>query len=456
MLGQLLSNATPPSAATAIITRDAEVTWEQLTELKSRQLEDLAHLAGQRVGVVMTRSAGCVSALAALDELRCEVFLLDEHLEAPNLQTMAGTFEFHSVIREIQEDARSVWSIDTLQPPQQDPSGRAAGGVTILTSGTTGKPKAARHTWETLARPVRRIESAADQRWALTYRPQLYAGLQVILQCLVNRGTLVMIPERAEPNEIVDMLVRHRVTCCSATPSYWRRLALFADRARFALAPLEQITLGGEVVDQPILDSLRDLFPNARITHIYATTELGRCFSVGDGQAGFPSQMLAKRDGGEVSLKVEEGELWIRSRNAMEGYDPHGETAPLDIGSEGWVPTGDLVEIVDDRVQFRGRKSDIINVGGNKVSPLAVERVIRGVTGVDDVRVFGQSSSIAGQLVAWRNRTLARNGFPRRAHGCDERLPRPTDSVSTTSNHHIRGSHRSNRRWQTGPLRPTG
>jgi acyl-CoA synthetase (AMP-forming)/AMP-acid ligase II len=47
-----------------------------------------------------------------------------------------------------------------------------------------------------------------------------------------------------------------------------------------------------------------------------------------------------------------------------------------------------------------GRRSDLINVGGNKVSPLEVEQVIRQVRGVADVRVYAKPSSIAGQLVA--------------------------------------------------------
>jgi acyl-CoA synthetase (AMP-forming)/AMP-acid ligase II len=59
-----------------------------------------------------------------------------------------------------------------------------------------------------------------------------------------------------------------------------------------------------------------------------------------------------------------------------------------------------VVEVVRDRVYFLGRKSDVINVGGNKVHPLEVERVIGKAEGVADVRVFGKSSSVAGELVA--------------------------------------------------------
>jgi acyl-coenzyme A synthetase/AMP-(fatty) acid ligase len=62
--------------------------------------------------------------------------------------------------------------------------------------------------------------------------------------------------------------------------------------------------------------------------------------------------------------------------------------------------TGDLVRVVGDRVFFAGRQGDTINVGGNKVQPFRVESLLRSVTGVADVRVFGVASSITGQLVA--------------------------------------------------------
>ena len=61
---------------------------------------------------------------------------------------------------------------------------------------------------------------------------------------------------------------------------------------------------------------------------------------------------------------------------------------------------GDLVKVIDERVSFIGRRSDLINVGGNKVHPLEVERVIAAVAGVSDVLVFAKRSSIAGELVA--------------------------------------------------------
>jgi hypothetical protein len=95
--------------------------------------------------------------------------------------------------------------------------------------------------------------------------------------------------------------------------------------------PLIQVTLGGEVVDQQILDSLRRTFPHARIVHIYATTELGRCFSVTDGRAGFPARYLTEPTADGVVLGVEDGELVVRSANAMEGYELDGELVPSGV-----------------------------------------------------------------------------------------------------------------------------
>ena len=87
----------------------------------------------------------------------------------------------------------------------------------------------------------------------------------------------------------------------------------------------------------------------------------------------------------------------------MTGYDRQvasdsDQSTAVSLG--GWVATGDLVEHHGDRVLFQGRRPDVINVGGRKVMPSTVETVLREATGVGDVRVYGKSSSLVGQLVA--------------------------------------------------------
>ncbi len=150
------------------------------------------------------------------------------------------------------------------------------------------------------------------------------------------------------------------------------------------------------MADQSTLSLLRQYFPNTRIVHIYATTELGRCFSVSDGQAGFPAAFLDKPSSDGVEMRIESGELVVRSANAMQGYDGSDPMPP----TTAWQHTGDLVQVRGGRVYFVGRQSDIINVGGNKVSPIEIEGLLREIEGVAEVRVFGTPSSLVGQIVA--------------------------------------------------------
>jgi acyl-CoA synthetase (AMP-forming)/AMP-acid ligase II len=247
---------------------------------------------------------------------------------------------------------------------------------------------------------VRIAREEHPQRWLLSYRPHLYAGLQVALQCLLNGGTLVIPAADDDPNRIVRQMIEAEVEYGSATPSYWRRILLLADRSELQKVPLRQITLGGELVDQLILDQLHAVFPHARIVHIYATTEMGRCFAVTDQRAGFPISFLDQPTADGVEIKVEQGQLFVRSANAMIDY--YADTSPnrSPNAEQAWFATGDIVDVQGDRVYFAGRKGDIINVGGNKVHPALIENVLREVPGVVDVRVFGRSSSLSGQIVA--------------------------------------------------------
>jgi acyl-CoA synthetase (AMP-forming)/AMP-acid ligase II len=389
MIADLLDSGHQFPEREAIVTSGSVTRWGRLLELVTEYTDSLHELTGRRVALRLAPTAASFAALAALDRLGADVFLFDAESDPAEALDLARDLRLAAVLA-CRDDA--ACAIESLP---HEAHGSGASTVTLLTSGTTGRPKAARHTWASLARPVRKT-NAPPPRWLLSYRAHLYAGLQVTLQCWANGGTLVVPPRGAEPTASAELMLASRVEFASATPSYWRRLLLFAPRDVLARVPLAQITLGGEVVDQQVLDALRGCFPQARVVHIYATTELGRCFSVTDGLAGFPVRFIEQASSDGVELRIEEGELLVRSTNAMRGYDTLACEGPSAVD---WFRTSDLVEIAGARVHFVGRKSDMINVGGNKVHPLEVESVVRQVRGVADVRVYGKSSSIAGQLV---------------------------------------------------------
>jgi acyl-CoA synthetase (AMP-forming)/AMP-acid ligase II len=101
--------------------------------------------------------------------------------------------------------------------------------------------------------------------------------------------------------------------------------------------------------------------------------------------------------GGEgFETKVVDGRLWVRAESAMLGY----LNAPSPFDSEGFFDTGDLVDVDGEWVRFRGRQSEIINVGGSKVYPAEVESVLLELDNVADASVSGERSPITGQLVS--------------------------------------------------------
>ena len=100
-----------------------------------------------------------------------------------------------------------------------------------------------------------------------------------------------------EPSRAGDwpkIAAEHGVTAASGTPTFWRQ-TIYRDAEALAKVPLEQITLGGEPVDQAILDQLREIFPTARISWIYASSEVGASIVVHDGKAGFPKDLAGSR-----------------------------------------------------------------------------------------------------------------------------------------------------------------
>lgn len=297
------------------------------------------------------------------------------------------------------------------------------GRIHMMTSGTTGRPKIAAHTLESLLGRVRKtasVETNRGGRWLLTYVPTGFAGMQVMLTAALSGGLLV-VPEERTPSGFVAAATRWQVTHVSATPTFFRSL-LMSGRAESI--PLRQITLGAEGVDQTTLDRVGRAFPAARLTHTYASTEAGVVFAVHDGREGFPKAYLdAPVQGSE--LRVVEGFLHVRTPNQMQRYVSEG---PDPRREDGWLATADRCEVVGDRVRFLGRGDSTINVGGSKVYPFAVESFLLSLGGVREARVYGVPNPVSGALVGAD--VVLESGVPPEAarveiqKACRERLPR--------------------------------
>jgi acyl-coenzyme A synthetase/AMP-(fatty) acid ligase len=158
----------------------------------------------------------------------------------------------------------------------------------------------------------------------------------------------------------------------------------------------EYVRLSGEVADQTVLDNLRAAYPKARIAHAFASTEAGVAFDVNDGLAGFPAEFVGAPNA-PIQMKVQDGTLWIRSHRTAARY--LGAAPAALSGDDGYVDTGDLLELEAGRYHFRGRRGGIINVGGLKVYPEEVESVLNADPRVHMSLVKSRRNPITGAVI---------------------------------------------------------
>jgi acyl-coenzyme A synthetase/AMP-(fatty) acid ligase len=229
--------------------------------------------------------------------------------------------------------------------------------------------------------------------WSTFYDIRRYGGLQIFLRALLGGGSLTLSSDAESTAAFLTRAGSHGVTHMTGTPSHWRR-ALMSGMAQ-QITP-QYVRLSGEIADQSILDSLRAQYPRATIAHAFASTEAGVGFEVEDGLAGIPAGFFEHATHG-VELKVEDGSLRIRSPRTARHYVGNERAILLD--AEGYVDTGDVLELRDGRYYFSGRRGGIINVGGLKVHPEEVEAVINRHPRVQMSLVRSRKSPVTGAIV---------------------------------------------------------
>ena len=360
----------------------------------------LAELSGRSVLLAVDGQFLSALAMLEIDGVARRMLLCPPDLNADHIQALAEDAEIDAVVT----DQPTRWATSgiklvvpaeaSLQPAKRTQTERATEWL-MLTSGTAGLPKIVRHTLEGLTGAIVADGPArgAPPVWATFYDIRRYGGLQIFLRAIIGGGSMVL----SEPGELIaDYVARLRekaVTHISGTPSHWRKLLMSGAASGFSP---RYVRLSGEIADQAVLDGLRHAFPQASIGHAYASTEAGVGFAVNDGLEGFPADMIGQnRDG--VEMKVVDGSLRIRSRRAAHAYV--GRQAAALTDADGFVDTGDMVELRGTRYHFVGRRGGIINIGGLKVHPEEIEAVINRHAEVRMSRARSRRSPITGAIV---------------------------------------------------------
>lgn len=358
--------ALPAGAANTLVAGSFRGTWRDLDAL------DLPGAA----------AAFCASHADALRAVWLHATTTRETLVAASSRREQGLVDALAAtgLEVVSVDAAGVETIAPAAPGREATPGR----VWLLTSGSTGRPKQVAHTLDSLTT----VHGDQPPRtWLCPYTPGAYAWWQVVTLGLTLPGQNVVFVEHDRLDDWAEIAREHAVDAASGTPTFWRQ-ALMRSGETLATIGFKQITLGGEPVDQGVLDLLGATFPAARVSWIYASSEAGAAIAVHDGLAGFPASWLgAEPRPGRPGLAVDGDELVIASPNRAEGV-------------AAALHTGDRVEVRDGRVHIVGRLGhDEINVGGSKASASAVRGVLLAHPGVRWAAVRGRKAPLVGTVV---------------------------------------------------------
>lgn len=364
---------------------------------RSSLARPLEQLRGRSVLLATENQLAAVLALVQLDGLASRLVLCPPGLPADHIAAISRVAAVDIVVSDLTATElgvaleRFVSCGTDLADLEVQPRRDHETEWLLLTSGTSGVPKIVVHTLSTLAGAIKPSGNDDPPVWSTFYDVRRYGGLQIVLRALVAGGSLVLSSRGETLGDFLARAGRCGVTHMSGTPSHWRRALMSA--AIHQIAP-RYVRLSGEIADQAILDALQTCFGDAAVAHAFASTEAGVAFEVDDGREGFPAAVVGRE--GVVEMTVEDGSLRIRSpRTALRYLGDQDSLADDD----GFVDTGDMVELRRERYLFVGRRGGVINVGGLKIHPEEVEAVINAHPQVQMSLVKARHSPITGAIV---------------------------------------------------------
>jgi long-chain acyl-CoA synthetase len=283
-----------------------------------------------------------------------------------------------------------------------------------FTGGTTGRSKGASQTHHAASFNLSQREVVFplrdDVERSLCVMPlfHCYASTMNLLAMAYRRGTVVILP-KYHPNDVLDTLVRERITIFGGSPTLFAGLMnyegfaaadfshLYLSSSGSAPLPEEMLRRWESITGTPIIEGY-GMSESGPVISFNPLHGMRKPASVGIALPEMELQVVDAETGTRVLPAGERGEIRVRGPQIMSGYrNRPAETAQA--LRDGWLYTGDMGELDADGYLFiRGRKKEMILVSGYNVFPREVEEVLHGISGVREAAVVGKPDAYRGEL----------------------------------------------------------
>ncbi|MGE3975625.1 MAG: fatty acid--CoA ligase family protein [Bdellovibrionales bacterium] len=261
-------------------------------------------------------------------------------------------------------------------------------GLVLFSSGTSGEPKAAVHDFLPLLEKFKVPKKAMVSLNFLLF--DHWGGLNTMLHTLSNGAALVSLQDRS-PESVCELIQSAKVQLLPSTPTFLNLMLLSEAHKKYDLSSLQVISYGAEPMPEKTLSRLKEAFPHIKLQQTYGLIEVGVLRS----KSKENGSLWVKIGGEGYETRVVDNILQIKTKSTILGY----LNALSPITEDGWFITGDEVYQEGEYFRILGRKSEMINIGGEKLHPSEVESVILQLNNVVDVTVFSEKNPILGRLL---------------------------------------------------------
>ena len=408
------------------IRHDVRLTFLGTAQLVARW-HDAFHAAGlvpgQRVALALPNSVGFGVLYLALLTYGATVVPLNPNAPSGEVERVAKKAAVSLLMTQTPPAASAtwpVWVVDAANParlPSERPRvlrGPARdsvdGSILLYTSGTTGEPKGVRLDAGRLAYQANTI--AAHHRFGpgdLGYQslPLFHINGQVVgLLTSLAAGSALAIDDRFHASDFWDVIARLRPTWINAVPAVLGIL-VNGPAPQGDLSGIRFVRSASAPLPVPVLHTFEERF-GLPIVETYGLTEAASQVAANPviggprkaGSAGLPigARLEVVDPDGRRLPPLVDGEVRIQGPMVVRGYLNHPDRGPF---RGGWFYTGDHGHLDRDGYLFlTGRSRELINRGGQKVSPREVEDVLLLHSAVEQAAVIGIPHAVLGEEVA--------------------------------------------------------
>ena len=402
---------------TALVFDDRQYTLTQLEALADGlavTLRGRGVTQGARVAVMASNRPEFVVALHAIWRLAAVVVLISPAWKRHEVEhALALTNPSHAVgDQPVLAELMPMLHLDEPITPGRLEYGAPppnADAVLAFSSGTTGLPKAVRHTHASLHAAVGHWRDAlgltAEDRIQIATPPSHILGLLNIVTAL-QTGAWMRLHRRFDIDRMLQHIQSDRITVEMAVAPIALAIAAHPDLESYDLSSLRFIMWGATPVSASVAETVTRRTGVAWLP-AYGTTELpviacnpldgARLDSVGRAVPGVQVRVASLQTGEPVG-PGEVGEIQARSESLMAGYLP--AEATRDVLCDGWYRTGDVGYLdIGGWLRITDRSKEMIKVRGFQVAPAEIEAVLHGHPAVEDCAVFGVPDGADGESV---------------------------------------------------------